>query len=53
MITHFALHGNVNETSAEKLNRTSIHMMDLMEMVLEKSAAGETAACWPIPSLPP
>jgi len=36
MITHFALHGNIGEASAQKLNRISIQMMDLLETVLEK-----------------
>jgi AcrR family transcriptional regulator len=36
MITHFALHGNIGEASAQKLNRISIQMMDLLETVLQK-----------------
>ena len=36
MITHFALHGNIGEASAEKLNRLSIQVMDLLEAVLKK-----------------
>ena len=36
MITHFALHGNIGEASAEKLNRLSIQVMDLLETVLKK-----------------
>ena len=36
MITHFALHGNIGAASAQKLNRISIQMMDLLETVLEK-----------------
>jgi len=36
MITHFALHGNIGEESAEKLNRISIQMMDLLETVIGK-----------------
>jgi len=36
MITHFALHGNIGEASAQKLNRISIQMMDLLEAVLQK-----------------
>ena len=36
MITHFALHGNIGEASARKLNRISIQMMDLLETVLER-----------------
>ena len=36
MITHFALHGNIGDASAKKLNRISIQMMDLLETVLEK-----------------
>ena len=36
MITHFALHGNISEASAHKLNRISIQMMDLLETVLKK-----------------
>ncbi|HSO19568.1 MAG TPA: TetR/AcrR family transcriptional regulator [Desulfosarcina sp.] len=36
MITHFALHGNIGEASAEKLNRISIQVMDLLEAVLIK-----------------
>ena len=36
MITHFALHGHIGDTSAQKLNRIAIQMMDLLEMVLQK-----------------
>jgi AcrR family transcriptional regulator len=36
MITHFALHGNIGKDSAEKLNRISRQVMDLLEMVLER-----------------
>ena len=36
MITHFALHGNIGEASAEKLNQISRQVMDLLETVLEK-----------------
>ncbi len=36
MITHFALHGNIGEDSAEKLNRISIQVMDFLEAGLEK-----------------
>lgn len=36
MITHFALHGNIGEVSAQKLNRLSVEVMDLLETVLEK-----------------
>lgn len=36
MITHFALHGNIGEASAAKLNRLSIQVMDLLETVLMK-----------------
>ena len=36
MITHFALHGNIGERSAEKLNQISIQVMDLLETVLQK-----------------
>jgi AcrR family transcriptional regulator len=36
MITHFALHGNIGDASAHKLNRISIKMMDLLEAVLAK-----------------
>ena len=36
MITHFALHGNIGEASAQKLNHISVQMMDLLEAVLEK-----------------
>ena len=36
MITHFALHGNIGEASAEKLNRISIQVMNLLETVLKK-----------------
>lgn len=37
MITHFALHGNIGEDSAEKLNRISIQVMDLLEAVVGKT----------------
>lgn len=37
MITHFALHGNIGEDSAEKLNRLSQQVMDLLETVLKRS----------------
>lgn len=37
MITHFALHGNIGEASAEKLNQISRQVMDLLETVLKKS----------------
>jgi AcrR family transcriptional regulator len=36
MITHFALHGNIGEASARKLNRISIQVMDLLEIVIQK-----------------
>jgi AcrR family transcriptional regulator len=36
MITHFALHGNIGKDSADKLNRISRQVMDLLEMVLER-----------------
>lgn len=36
MITHFALHGNIGEASAQKLNRISIQVMDLLEIVMQK-----------------
>lgn len=36
MITHFALHGNIGEASAEKLNQISRQVMDLLESVLKK-----------------
>lgn len=36
MITHFALHGNIGEASAEKLNQISRQVMDLVETVLKK-----------------
>ena len=36
MITHFALHGNIGEASAEKLNQISRQVMDLLETVLKK-----------------
>ncbi|BBO70645.1 hypothetical protein DSCA_45750 [Desulfosarcina alkanivorans] len=36
MITHFALHGNIGEASARKLNRISIQVMDLLETVMQK-----------------
>ena len=36
MITHFALHGNIGEASAEKLNQISKQVMDLLETVLKK-----------------
>ena len=35
MITHFALHGNIGEASAEKLNQISRQVMDLLETVLK------------------
>lgn len=36
MITHFALHGNISPASAEKLNRLSVQVMDLLETVLQR-----------------
>jgi AcrR family transcriptional regulator len=43
MITHFALHGNIGEASAVKLNQISRQVMDLLETVLKKFAyAGDT-----------
>ena len=36
MITHFALHGNIGEAAAEKLNQISRQVMDLLETVLKK-----------------
>ena len=36
MITHFALHGNIGEASAEKLNQISRQVMDLLETVVKK-----------------
>lgn len=36
MITHFALHGNIGHTSAEKLNQISRQVMDLLETALNK-----------------
>jgi AcrR family transcriptional regulator len=36
MITHFALHGNIGKDSADKLNRISRQVMDLLERVLER-----------------
>lgn len=36
MITHFALHGNIGKDSADKLNRISRQVMDLLEMALER-----------------
>ena len=36
MITHFALHGNIGEASAEKLNQISRQVMDLLETVMKK-----------------
>ncbi|MBC2713597.1 MAG: TetR/AcrR family transcriptional regulator [Desulfosarcina sp.] len=36
MITHFALHGNIGKDSAEKLNRISRQVLDLLETVLKK-----------------
>jgi AcrR family transcriptional regulator len=36
MITHFALHGNIGEASAEKLNQISKQVMDLLETVMKK-----------------
>lgn len=36
MITHFALHGNIGDASAEKLNQISRQVMDLLETVLKK-----------------
>ncbi len=42
MITRFALHGNIGDASAEKLNRVSRRLMDLLEMVLKKmNCAGD------------
>ena len=37
MITHFALHGNIGEDSARKLNQLSRQVMDLLETVLRQS----------------
>ena len=43
MITHFALHGNIGEDSALKLNRLSRQVMDLLETVLRRSGCpGDT-----------
>jgi AcrR family transcriptional regulator len=36
MITHFALHGNIGPDSAEKLNRLSVQVMDLLETVVAR-----------------
>ncbi len=36
MITHFALHGNIGEASAQKLNQISRQVMDLLETVLKQ-----------------
>ncbi|MGA6924269.1 MAG: TetR/AcrR family transcriptional regulator [Desulfosarcina sp.] len=36
MITHFALHGNIGQASADKLNWISRQVMDLLEAVLKK-----------------
>ena len=36
MITHFALHGNIGEESADKLSQISRQVMDLLETVLKK-----------------
>jgi AcrR family transcriptional regulator len=41
MITHFALHGSIGEDSAQKLNRLSIEVMDLLETVMEKIGCRE------------
>jgi AcrR family transcriptional regulator len=41
MITHFALHGNIGEASAQKLNRLSVEVMDLLETVLKKIGCRE------------
>jgi len=41
MITHFALHGNIGKASAQKLNRLSVEVMDLLETVMEKSGCRE------------
>ena len=43
MITHFALHGHIGEDSAEKLNRISIQVMDLLETVIEQVGYGGDA----------
>ena len=43
MITHFALHGNIGDDSAAKLNRLSQQVMDLLETVLEQcGCSGDT-----------
>jgi AcrR family transcriptional regulator len=43
MITHFALHGNIGDDSAAKLNRLSKQVMDLLEAVLTRSGCtGDT-----------
>ena len=36
MITHFALHGNIGEASAEKLNHIARQLMDLLEALFQK-----------------
>jgi AcrR family transcriptional regulator len=41
MITHFALHGNLGPDSAEKLNRLSVQVMDLLESVLIRVGGGD------------
>jgi AcrR family transcriptional regulator len=43
MITHFALHGNIGDTSAEKLSDISRQFMDLIEAILKKrNCTGDT-----------
>ena len=41
MITHFALHGDIGPDSAEKLNRLSVQVMDLLESVLARVGGGD------------
>ena len=36
MITHFALHGDIGDESAEKLNRIARQLMDLLETLLNR-----------------
>jgi AcrR family transcriptional regulator len=43
MITHFALHGDIGAASAEKLNRLSVQVMDLLETVLRRAGCGANA----------
>ncbi len=53
MITHFALHGNIGEASAEKLNQISRQVMELLEAVLKKVDYKGDTRLSPTPCLPP